>query len=123
MKNDVRYFWSGWIDRYSYAQLAIVFVLLSVADFLATTRMMPHGIKEGNALANAALDLDGPAGLAVYKSILVIAVLGILWLVHRSNPRLARGVLWGGITVMGVIALLHLAIISGMASGLGLRVP
>ena len=111
-KRAPRYFWSGWFDGQSFRLLAFVFALFSFVDLLATIRTMATGtVKEGNALADAVLKHYGNPGFIVYKLLLVLVILGTTWVVNRTNPRLAHGVLWGGILLMAVITLRHLAII------------
>ncbi|HEY3376313.1 MAG TPA: DUF5658 family protein [Armatimonadota bacterium] len=114
-----RFFWSEWFRGQSFATLSVVFALLSFVDLLATLRMMPFGVKEGNALANSTLMRYGPVGMIAWKILLVALVILTMRMVDRTNPALARGVLWGGILLMAVIVLIHLALISGMAEGFG----
>jgi len=107
-----RYFWSGWFEGHSLALLFMTFILLSLADLAATLRLMLAGIiREGNALANSIWQSNGPFGFIAYKAALVLVVLSAIWFVHTRNPKLARTVLYGGILVMGVVALRHIAII------------
>lgn len=113
---DGKYFWSTWFQGQSLRLLSLAFILLSAADLLATLNTMPHGVKEGNALAQTVLHLQGVTGFVVYKALLVTLALGVIWFVDRRNPRLARGVLWGAILLMTFIALLHLSIIGGLLS-------
>lgn len=109
-RQETRYFWSGWFEGQSFGKLAAVFALLSFVDLLATLRTMATGlVHEGNALANSVLMAYGPMGFVAFKALLVLLVIGVTWVVDRSNPRLARGVLWGGILLMTVITLIHLA--------------
>lgn len=104
------YFWSGWFDGQSFAQLAGMFAVFSFVDLLATLRSIATGmVKEGNSLANSALQQYGIPGFITYKVLLVTLVIGAMWVVDRVNPRLARGVLWAGIIIMAFIAVLHLA--------------
>jgi hypothetical protein len=95
-----------------------LFVLLSFVDLLATLRMMSVGIREGNGLADIVYQAYGPVGMIVFKVILVAVVLLVTRVISKSNARLSHGVLWGGILVMTILTLLHLAIIGGMATGI-----
>jgi hypothetical protein len=110
------YFWTKWTISPTFTELVATFSLLSFTDLLATLRMLQMGVKEGNAVANWFLMHFGPPGLIVYKLLLVGLILGIAAYIHRQQPVLARRVLWGAILTMGVIALLHVAIIAGIAS-------
>ncbi|HEX2948150.1 MAG TPA: DUF5658 family protein [Armatimonadota bacterium] len=116
--HEHRYFWSGWFNGQSFAELAAVFAMLSFVDLLATLRMMSVGVREGNGLANSFYQAYGPAGMVVFKVALVAVVLLATGVVDKTNPRLARGVLWGGNLLMAVLTFIHLAIISGMATGM-----
>lgn len=119
-----KYFWSGWFSGQSFATLAGVFVLLSFVDLLATLRMilvtsqvMSSAVREGNLLADTILREHGPPGFIVFKTAMVAVVIGAIWLVNRSNPRLAHAVLWGGNLVMAFVACYHVAIMTGLMSG------
>ncbi len=110
-----RYFWSDWFTGQSVGLLYTTFVLLSTADLLATYKLLLNGVKEGNALANYVLRVYGIPGMFVYKILLVVIFgLSILF-ISRREPRLAQLILWGGILLMGVIALIHLTIMLGLA--------
>lgn len=111
-----RYFWSDWFSGQSLALLATVFIMLSVADLVATQRLLPVGVKEGNALAALVLSHFGHVGFIVYKLALVAVVVLACVAIDRRDPGLARTILWGGILLMGVIALIHLAIMAGFTS-------
>ena len=114
---EVRYFWTGWFDGHSLTLLATTFILLSLADLVATLRLMTMGvIHEGNALANAVWGLHGPVGFVAYKTVLVALIIALIGLLHQRNARLARTIIWGGILLMSVIALRHLAIIAALAA-------
>lgn len=111
-----RYFWSDWFDGHSLALLSTTFALLSLADLVATLRMMLLGVvKEGNALADAVWIGHGPIGFIVYKTVLVTLIITLIWLVDQRNPRLARSVIGGAVVLMGAIALRHLAIMAALA--------
>lgn len=114
VSKEGRYFWSGWFAGYGFSTLAMVFVLLSAVDLLATVRLLPLGVQEGNALAVTALRQYGLAGFALYKTVLVGVILLTLSLVERRNARLAHAVLWGANLLMTYIALLHVSILSAM---------
>jgi hypothetical protein len=112
-----RYFWSGWFDGQSFGLLATVFAIFSAIDLLATLETMATGVvREGNALADAILVHFGRPGFIVFKIALVLLVIGVTWVVRKPNPRLAHGVLWGGILVMAIVTLRHLAIMGFVAT-------
>ncbi len=91
--------------------------LLSLADLIASLRLMLKGIiREGNALADYMWLQHGPLGFIVYKAALVTFIVVLISLVHQRNPKLARAVLYGGILVMSAVALRHLAIFCVLAS-------
>jgi hypothetical protein len=109
-------FWAGWFSGATYAQLATVFVLLSVADFTGTLALIPQGVREGNALAATYLEGYGTPGFALYKAALVTVVLLATWVLARHRPRTAHLILWGGLLVTGLVVLRHLAIVAGFAT-------
>jgi hypothetical protein len=110
-RTNGQYFWSSWMRGLSFGQLAWTFILLSLADLMATVQLLDYGIAEGNPLANATYLLSGPDGLIVYKAFLVTLILGLTWVIHRKRPALAINLLWASLLLMAVIALRHLAII------------
>lgn len=112
-----RYCWESWFTSQSFRDLAALFVLLSLADLIATLHLLPAGIQEGNLLAAGWLYAYGTLGFVFYKFAMVSVVLGAMWLVQRSRPELALRVLWGAVVLMGVIALIHLAIMAGLTAG------
>ena len=117
---DGRYFWSDWFRGHAYGILALTFVLLSVADLVASIRVLPLGsapldVREGNRLAHAIWVTHGAAGFITYKLALVLVVLVAVWLIDRRSPATSRGVLWGANVLMALVALRHLAIIAVMA--------
>jgi hypothetical protein len=109
-------FWDGWFRGQSFGYLAVAFVLLSLADLLATVALLPQGIREGNLLADTWLKGYGLAGFYVYKAALVIVVLLATGLLTRYRPRLAHGILWAGLLLTGLVVLRHLAIVAGFMS-------
>ena len=69
---ETRYFWSSWFEGHSLALLFATFGLLSLADLIATLRLIRDGvIREGNVLAEYMWLLHGQAGVIVYKTALV----------------------------------------------------
>lgn len=114
-QSAVRYFWTGWFDGQSFAQLATVFVAFSLLDLLATLQVVATGeVREGNALANSIFAAHGAMGFMLYKTLLVLLILGAMRFVDRANTRLAHRVLWGGILLMAFIAIAHLAIMTSL---------
>ena len=118
---DNRYFWTGWFTGQTFALLATLYILLSLADLIATARLIPFGVREGNALATLILRRYDMAGFILYKIALVIFVLGICRLIHLRDARLARIVLWLAVIAMGYVAILHITILSAILylSGVG----
>ena len=111
-QKEERYFWSGWFTGQSFALLAALYVLLSATDLIATLRLIPFGVQEGNPWARWVLDHYGTPGFIAYKALLVGIVLLITRVVSRSNARLAHIVLWGANIAMGYITILHIAILT-----------
>ncbi len=121
METDVRataprYFWDTWADTVPVGNLYVVFLLLSLADLVATVRQVQATvITEGNPLALWALHVGGAVGITAYKVCLVGVILGALAVVDRTRPRLARVVLLAACILMGIIALRQLGIMSVFA--------
>ena len=107
-----RYFWSGWFSGQSFVVLAALYCLLSITDLLATVRLLPFGVREGNPWARWMLDHYDIAGFIAYKLLLVGVVLLATYIVERSNKRLAHIVLWAANIAMGYVTILHLAILT-----------
>ncbi len=107
-----------WFNGQTFSTLATAFVLLSLADLMATLQTVPTALlREGNGTANLMLQTYGIVGMVFYKSCLVFIVLGILWRVTQQKPRLAASVLWGALLLMGFVALYHLTIFAGLFVG------
>ncbi len=114
---ETRYFWNGWFEGHSLTLLFATYGLLSLADLIASLRLMLAGIiREGNALADYMWEQHGVQGFIVYKAALVAFIVVVITLVHQRNGKLARAVLYGGILVMSAVALRHLAIISAVVA-------
>jgi len=122
MKTDLsprekQYFWSGWLESHSLMLLITTFSLLSLADLLATIRLLyAEIITEGNALAEYMWLLYRPWGFIIYKVALVAFIIMSILLVYQRNARLARIVLYGAILLMGAVTLRHIAIFCVVAS-------
>ena len=109
---DDRYFWTGWFDGQSFWLLAGVYALLSVTDLIATARLIPFGIKEGNPAAGWIMAHYGVSGFIIYKVALVAFLLAVVGIIDRGNTRLSRLLLWAGNITMGYIAILHIVILA-----------
>jgi len=117
-----RYFWVVWIEKTRMSDMMVAFGLLSLADLLATVRMMPLGIREGNAIADAALHAYGTPGFIAYKLLMVGVILSLVAVIDRRRPLTARTVLLAAIGLMGIITLRHLGIMLVLAQHFGLLV-
>jgi len=106
-----RYFWSGWFTGQTFALLVVVYVLLSATDLIATVRLMPFGVREGNLWASWVLGQYGTPGFIAYKALLVGVVILSTYVISRRKARLAHIVLWGANIAMGFITILHIAIL------------
>ncbi|MHB0938609.1 MAG: DUF5658 family protein [Armatimonadota bacterium] len=109
---QARYFWSGWFTGQSFALLAVLYLILSFADLYATIRLIPFGIKEGNPLADWALQNYGNIGFAVYKLVIVLFLLGIVRVIERRKVHTAHLLLWTANIVMAFVAIRHIAILA-----------
>jgi hypothetical protein len=116
MMTTTRYFWSSWFSGQSYGKLAVVFMLLSLADLAATMRLLPMGVREGNLLADRWLTQYGMLGFIFYKAALVAVVLMATWILARYRPNLSKTVLWTGLMVTGLVVIRHLGIVAGFAA-------
>lgn len=114
-RKDGQYFWVGWMAEQRFHTLLSAFLLLSLADLFATLRMLPFGIREGNALAEMVLLRYGAIGFVVYKCLLVLLIVALARIIDRRERRLAVNLLWGGILVMGYVSLMHLSVIVATA--------
>ena len=107
-----------WFEGYSFQTIAWAFILLSIADLLATLQTVPTGIlKEGNNVANVILNDYGIGGMILQKVLLVTLAIAILRLVVEHRPRLAFRVLWFSTLLMSFVALYHLTIFLGLLIG------
>lgn len=107
---NVRYFWSGWFTGYSFRQLALLYVVLSLADLYATLRLIPFEIREGNALARHVLEQYDFPGFLAYKVALVAFVLLVVKIIDARDARRSEMVLWAANIAMAYVAILHITI-------------
>ena len=112
-----RYFWSDWFRGQSLGELCLLFVLLSLADLLATLKLMKNGVSEGNPTARAMLEHFGIPGFIGYKIALVALLLVVVRIIWRDKPATGRVLLWTANLLMTVIALMHITIMLGMMVG------
>jgi len=109
---QVRYFWTGWFTGQSFALLAMLYLVFSFVDLYATIRLIPFGIREGNPLADWALQNHGTLGFAVYKLVIVLFLLGIVRIIERQKVHTAHLLLWAANIIMAFVAIRHIAILA-----------
>lgn len=74
----------------------VIFALLSVGDFSMTYFLLSNqesGVYESNPVAEQTLAGYGWVGLALFKSAIVMSVVGIAIYLHRRRPRIAHDLL------------------------------
>jgi hypothetical protein len=80
----------------------VVYVLLSLTDFVLTSRIIQKGVGyESNPFAEAWLHRYGWAGLAVFKTLSAVAFGATVVVLSRHRPRTA-----GVLVTLGCVALL-----------------
>lgn len=82
-----------------------LFALLSAADLLLTLHLLNGRVwaREGNPVANWALDLAGWQGLTAYKAGIASAVGTLAWAIASARPRAGVGVLGFGCAAHGFV--------------------
>jgi hypothetical protein len=83
------------IQTYHCGKLCL-YLLLSLADLLLTRQLVggsPTEVYESNPIANAWLHAYGWAGLAAYKALAVLVVIGLVTLIFLHRPKLSGRVL------------------------------
>src|SRR5438552_959845 len=86
----------------------LVFAALSFADFMLTAHLLQRNgghVYEGNPIASAWLNSYGWAGLAMFKSLMVLLVVGLCLVISRHRPRVGGRVLQLGCFVTGGVVL------------------
>lgn len=84
----------------------LLFVTLSLADFVLTWMLLTRGqgrVYEGNPVAQSWLALYGWAGLFVFKAGIVLIVICSTYLIGRYRPRLAGLVLGFGCCTVAIV--------------------
>jgi len=114
---EQRFFWTGWFQGQSLFELCLLFALLSLADLLATLKLLKNGVSEGNAAARFVLERFHAPGFIVYKVALVGLLLVVVRIIWRDKPATGRVLLWSANLLMTVIALMHITIMLGMMIG------
>jgi hypothetical protein len=116
MAEQQRYFWTQDLAGPSQEELVAAFLIISLADLIATLRMMAAGfIREGNTLAAAIIHDYGILGMIVYKLVLMAIVVTIAAVLLPRRRSAARGILWTGIIITGIVLLRQLAIMLQIA--------
>jgi hypothetical protein len=114
-KKNAHYFWIS----------AFTFVLLSIADLICSWQsIIKGGMREANNYALRMLMKFGPNGFIYYKTLLVIIIITILWIVAQYRPRTAFTVMILANILMGALAIYHILIITGYitpANGIVIR--
>lgn len=108
----------NWMSQHSFGMLAAAFVVVSIADLVATLRAMEFSdgrVQEANGAAAAWMQQFGPVGMVAFKLLLMTGAVLLLWAVDSQNPKLARGVLWLAVVGMGFLTLWHLKIFTMIA--------
>jgi hypothetical protein len=97
----------------------LLFVALSVAD-LGLTWLLIQGssgaVYESNPVAGWSLQQGGWLGLAAFKVVQVIVVVGLGLFIARWRPRLGGWVLSGGCAVMACVVVYSLALSQGFGA-------
>ena len=94
--------------RLAHSKKQLSFVLLSLADLTLTWALIRDGsgsVYESNPVAAWCLHGHGWAGLAVFKSLMVLASGGLSEIISRYRPRTGGRVLVLGCVVTGAVVL------------------
>ncbi|MEI6521460.1 MAG: DUF5658 family protein [bacterium] len=101
-KKNANYFWIS----------SSTFVLLSIADVICSWQSIINGgMREANNYALRMLMKFGSVGFIYYKTLLVIIIIAILWIVAQYRPRTALTVMVLANILMGALAVYHILII------------
>lgn len=81
----------------------LAFVLLNLADLFLTGAYFRQGGWEANRAAAWILQAFGLRGLAIYKFLLVLCVVGVCEAVYTRRPETARMLILGGCALYGLL--------------------
>lgn len=89
------------------------FILVNVLDIFMTFMLLRLGAIEANPIAASIERTWGFNGMIAFKLVLVAFVCVLSQIVARSNMRYAKGILWGGIAIVGAVVLYSLRLLVG----------
>lgn len=89
------------------------FILVNVLDLFMTYLVLAVQGIEANPIAAFFLDRWGFPGMIAYKMVIVAVVCTISQVVAQRNMRYARGLLWLGIIVVGLVVLYSVRLLAG----------
>src|SRR5438128_2033341 len=87
-------------------RLALLFVLLQAGDLVSTWLVFGGECRpgwEGNPVAALVLCRLGWPGLAAFKGVGTVYVVGIAGLIRPNSPRHASGLLWLACLIVGLV--------------------
>jgi Domain of unknown function (DUF5658) len=71
-------------DRNAAFRLVLIaYAIFSLLDWVTTTTALPQGGLEGNPLAASLYTQFGPAGLLIFKALIVAVIIGVLVFIPR----------------------------------------
>lgn len=80
--------------RWFFPQETLLFAVVSALDAVMTQSMLLSGsFTESNPIARRVIGLYGLQGMFVFKVVMVLLIVGIVQIVARQRPQVARGVL------------------------------
>lgn len=92
------------------------FILANVLDIFMTFLLLNLGAVEANPIAAFIIDRWGFSGMIVFKLVLVAAVCVISQVVATRRLSYARGILWTGIVVVGIVVVYSLRLLVGQTT-------
>jgi len=92
------------------------FILVNVMDIFMTYLLLNLGAVEANPVAAFFIDSWGFSGMIAFKLVLVAAVCVISQVVATRRLSYARGILWTGIVVVGIVVVYSLRLLVGQTT-------
>jgi len=109
--------------RLHHPQELLLYVVMSVLDFLATRALLQHDgsvhFGEANPVARYFLYTWGPKGMLYFKLAITAAVCILSQVIATKRPRLARGILEFGTLVVTAVVLYSAWLLLGARGHLG----
>ena len=104
---------AAWRQQLPLQNESTYFILLNVLDIFMTYLLLNFHAVEANPIADYFYQHWGFRGMIAFKLILVAFVCITAQIVARRNLPYARGILWTGIVIVGVVVIYSVRLLAG----------